>query len=154
VSKLNILDLYLEQEILMAQLYQRFESRYAAHKEFWLSLIAEEREHAGYIDHLRAQADRSRVSFDPGNIRVAGVQSVIAYLKRLIEEFDRHPFLFQKAIAICVDLERSILEQKVFSQFETDSPELGQLLEILRSGQTEHIKKVSDFHAKFKDKAS
>jgi hypothetical protein len=144
----NYMDLYLELEILMASLYERFEKRYAAHKDFWLSLIADEREHAGYIEHFKGLTAEQKMTFAEGKARIAALNSIVAYIKSLIEAFDRQPFMLQKALAVCMDLEKSVLERDVFKGFDTDSAEIRQVLDILREAQEAHVKKIQDLCAK------
>jgi len=151
VLSVKYIDLYLELEITMAMLYQRFEKRYADHKDFWISLIADEHEHAGYINFHDLNA-LNKVSFAEGKTRIAALQSILAYINSLIDEFDKQPFLFQKAISICLDLERSVIERDVFKRFDSDSTELRQLLDILRQAQEEHVHKIEKFNVMIQEK--
>jgi hypothetical protein len=153
VLSVKYIDLYLELEITMAKLYQRFEKRYAAHKDFWISLIADEHEHAGYIKHFHDLNALNKISFAEGKTRIAALQSILAYINSLIAEFDKQPFLFQKAISICLDLERSVIERDIFKRFDSDSTELRQLLDILRQAQEEHVHKIKKFNVMIQGKS-
>jgi hypothetical protein len=136
------LDLYLEMEILMASLYERFAKNHDAHADFWRSLVADEREHAGFIAHFQRLASEGKMSFAEGKTRVAALNSVIAYVKAVIDDFDRQPFIFRKAIGICLDLEKSVIERDVFKSFDSDSIELKQLLALLQESQIAHVKQI------------
>lgn len=139
------LDLYLELEIRMASLYERFQKRYPAHEEFWFSLVADEREHAGYIQQFNRLAAEQKMSFAEGKTRIAALNSILTYIQSTIDLFDRQPFVHQKALAICLDLEKSVIERDVFKGFDSDSPEMRQVLDILREAQEEHLKKIQSF---------
>ena len=146
-SSKSYFDLHLKMEILMAALYERFEKRYAAHKEFWSSMIADEREHAGYIEHFKQLAAEQKMTFAEGSARIAALNSILTYIQSVIDLFDRQPFMHQKALALCMDLEKSVLERDVFKRFDSDSTEIRQVLGILREAQEEHLKKIQNFNA-------
>lgn len=129
----------------MASLYERFEKRYPAHQGFWFSLVADEREHAGYIQQFKRLAAEQKMSFAEGKTRIAALNSILTYIQNTIDAFDRQPFMHQKALAICLDLEKSVLERDVFKGFDSDSPQIRQVLDILREAQEEHLKKIQDF---------
>jgi AAA+ ATPase superfamily predicted ATPase len=141
------LELYLQLEILMGTLYERFADRYAAHQEFWLSLVADEREHAGYIQQFSRLSAEQKMSFAEGKARIAALNSLLTYIQGVIDLFDRQPFMHQKALAICLDLEKSVLERDVFKGFDSDSAEIKQVLGILREAQEVHLKKIQHFTA-------
>ena len=146
----GFLELYLQLEILMATLYERFANHYAAHTEFWLSLVADEREHAGYIQQFKRLAAEQKMSFAEGKARIAALNSFLTYIRSVIDLFDRQPFMHQKAIAICMDIEKSVLERDVFKGFDSDSTEIRQVLDILREAQEVHLKKIQDFSAAYR----
>jgi hypothetical protein len=152
-SATSYLELYLKQELLMAELYQRFHNRYAAHKDFWESMIADEREHAGYLDQFRKLTAADAVTFSEGKLRLVALNSIVTYVQAVIDDFDHQPFPFRKALAVCLDLEKSVLEREVFNGFATDSAEFRQVLEILRGAQEAHLDKVKRFHAALQAKA-
>lgn len=141
----RILELYLEQELLIATLYARFSENYPAHKDFWDSMVSEEREHAAWIQHFLDGIEQNKVYFSEGKTRSYTINTSIAYIKRIIIEFDEKPFNSTKAACIAHDLERALLEKNVFKCFDGDSPEVIHILEILKGEQDHHIQKVDQF---------
>jgi len=144
-SSVDIVDRYMEMELLMASLYERFAQRYTSHGEFWQSMVSEEHEHAAWVQHFNKRLSSDSIRFYEGKTRISALDSSIAYLKKIIQEFDLSPPDRLKAVSISLDLERSLIERKVFQHFESDSPEVIKILGILKEGQEEHIKKIERF---------
>lgn len=141
----KIITLYIEQELLMASLYERFAKYYTEQEEFWASLVSEEYEHAAWIKHFQGGAAQDKIHFDEGNTRIAALNSVINYIKTLIDEFDKQPFDYKKAANISLDLEKSLIERNIFKHFESDSSEVIQFLGILCKQQEKHLEKIKQF---------
>ena len=144
---LDIIDRYLEQELLMASLYGSYAKFYTEHKNFWASLVDEELEHASWIKHFQNSLPLDKISFLEGKTRISALDSSIVYLKGIINEFDKNPLGQLKAVSICLDLERSLIERNVFKHFESDSSEVKKILGVLRDAQEEHVKKIEQFMA-------
>lgn len=142
---LNIIDHYLEQELLMASLYERFSKYYTAHKEFWASLVSEEHEHAAWIKHLHDGVIQGKIHFSEGKTRISTIDSIIAYITSRVVEFDKEPFELKKAASICLDVEKSLIERNVFKHFESDSVDVKKILSVLVEVQEKHIDKIKQF---------
>ena len=129
----------------MASLYERFAKFYPAHAEFWVSLVSEEHEHAAWIKHFQDGLDHGKLHFAEGNTRIAALDSIISYITALIDEFDRQPFDLKRAANICLDLEKSLIERKVFHHFGSDSTEVKRILDVLSEEQEKHLEKIRQF---------
>lgn len=151
--KKRLIELYIEQELLVASLYMRFSERYAVHKDFWIKMASEEREHAEWIKHLLDSVEMDKVFFSEGKTRTYTVSTSIAYIKGLISEFDKKAFEIPKAASIALDLERSLLEKNVFKCFDSDSSEVKRILEVLNYGQDDHIRIIDKFAADIREKS-
>jgi rubrerythrin len=153
----KIVELYREQELVIADLYERFAGRFPKYADFWTGLASEEREHAGWVEHLLHQTATDSVTFDEGKIRSLALTTSINYVQNLITSFDLAPFDLKKALSCTVDLEKSLIEKNVFDRFSGDSPEVSKLLSILAESQLVHIKaiekKVAEIRARFAETA-
>jgi rubrerythrin len=149
----KIIELFIEQELLIASLYMRFSERYVVHKKFWLKLAVEEREHAEWIKHLLDGVETDKIFFSEGKTRTYTVSSSITYIKGLISEFDKKAFDIPKAAHIALDLEKALLEKNVFKCFDSDSIEVKRILEVLNKGQDDHIRIMDKFSSDIREKA-
>jgi hypothetical protein len=143
----KIIELYLEQELLMAELYELFSKKYPFHHEFWESMVAEEREHASWIRHFFDSTLNGKIDFNEGKTRSNAISSSISYIREIITGFEKKPFTVVRAASISLDMERSLIERNVFKHFEGDSQEAVQLLDILSKAQDVHVKKTEQFAA-------
>lgn len=149
----KIIELYRDQELLIADLYGRFAERFPKYADFWGGLASEELEHAGWVAHLLNKVDTDAVQFDEGKTRSYTLTTSINHIKGLIFSFKQSPFDLKKALTYTLDLERSLIERQVFDRFAGDSPEVLELLTILGETQQSHLRKiearVTEIRAKF-----
>lgn len=138
----RILDLHLELELLMADLYELFADRFKGHSEFWLSLADEEKQHAIWLNKLLEGINVNKVNFDEGKTRTYTLISVINYLHSIKEEFTAKPFGIVRAVSLTRDFENSLLEKNVFLNFAGDSPLVKVILTKMMNSQRAHAKKM------------
>jgi len=143
----SLIELYIEQELAMARLYKAFAGHFQEQKSFWQKLVSEEYEHAAWIKHFRDSLGHREVFFSEGKTRAISLQSSISYIRSRIEEFEKTPFSLRRAVSISLDIEKSLLERDVIKHFDSDSPELRDIMDILVKAQDEHIKKVESYLA-------
>jgi rubrerythrin len=148
----KIIELFLEQELLMAELYLLFSKWYPFHHEFWESMVAEEREHASWVRHFLDSTLNGKISFNEGKTRSNAISSSISYIRGIIAGFEKKPLNVVRAASISLDMERSLIERNVFKHFEGDSQEAVQLLDILSEAQDAHVKKTEQFAAGIQEK--
>jgi hypothetical protein len=148
----KIIELFLEQELLMAELYELFSKMYPFHHEFWASMVAEEREHASWVRHFLDSTLNGKINFYEGKTRSNAISSCISYIREIIAGFEKNPFTIVRAASISLDMERALMERNVFKHFEGDSQEAVQLLDILSEAQDAHVKKTEQFAAGIQEK--
>lgn len=150
--KLAILELCLEKELLLAEIYRIFAERFPQHKLFWEGLAAEETEHAGWVRFLQQQSDKSQLTFDEGKVKTYTVKTFIDYLRSVLMEARLPRFTFDKALAFTLDAERALLERNVYAGFQSRSSKDQQLLKLLQQGIHEHVSKVEEYARKHQRK--
>lgn len=143
----KILQLYLELELHMADLYDLFAGDFPDHALFWVSMAAEEREHASWVQYFLDRAMQGNIHFVEGKVRTHTISTITTYLLDIISRHKKSPFDIVHAAAITSDLERSLIEKNVFTHFEGDSGEVSHILKILVEGQEVHVKKIEQFAA-------
>ena len=73
------------------------------------------------------------------------IQTSTVYVHSQIASALQHNLKLINALSIAVDIEQTMLENKFFQVFETDSIELKNVLQALEKATQEHLKKVKDF---------
>ena len=138
----KIIELYRDQELLIADLYRRFAARFPKHAPFWEELAGEELEHAGWVAHLLDRINKGVANFDEGKTRTYTLTTSINHIKGLIASCEQPPFDLKRALTYTLDLEKSLIEKNVFDRFAGDSPEVQKLLTILAETQQTHLRKI------------
>jgi hypothetical protein len=146
-SQQKLLQLYLDMELQMASIYEQFAGDFRHHRDTFLSLASEEREHASWIQYLQEQASQGKAHFVVGKLRTNTIETLNRYLREIISRHRKHPFDVVHAATIILDLERSLIEKNVFRSFGDDSDEVSRILEILVESQEAHLKKIEQFAA-------
>lgn len=150
----RILELHLELELLMADLYELFAGQFKEQSAFWLSLADEEKQHAAWLNKLQEGINANKVKFDEGKTRTYTLTSVIGYLRNIKEEFRTRPFGIVRAVILIRDFENSLLEKNVFLCFAGDSPLVKEILTKMATAQRTHTKKMVEGAAKILKESS
>lgn len=141
--QLKIIRLYMEQELALATLYEKFSRAYPEYGDYWLTMAKDEREHAGWVKLLGEQTERGKVIFGEGKARTYTVASFISYVKGILTRLDRENFTMVTAVAIASDIEASLLERNVFTLFRGESAEAARIIGTLQEGQKSHAAKLA-----------
>ena len=143
--KLAIIELCLEKELLLAEIYRIFAARFSKHRLFWEALAADETEHAGWVRFLREKADKSQLRYDEGKIKTYTVKTFIDYLKGVLQEAKQPSFSSERALSFTLDVERALLERNVYGGFQSRSDQDLQLLQLLQQGLRDHVNKAEAY---------
>ncbi len=138
----RILGLMIELEFKLAELYAILSEQFSAHQEFWSSLSAEELEHASWLEYLLKKAGDGSLVFHEEATKTYTVQSFLSYLTGVIEKANRRDLSLAQALSLSLDIERSMLEKKVFERFQTNSLELKNVLKTLKDETERHANTI------------
>jgi hypothetical protein len=141
----KLIQLYKDQELLMASLYEKLANSFPAYGPQFMALAGEEREHAGWIDHLKHCIDNGSATFIEGKARTYTISSMIKYIQGIIDSVDRNAIDLTKAVSLVLDTEKSFIERQVFERFTGDSSEVNRILKILEDTQKEHLERIALF---------
>jgi len=128
---LSVLGLLIKHEELIAELYDQFARRYAGHRALWSGLADEEREHANWIRRLYLLAQRGEVRIVEERFNVQALRTSLHYMKVLLEHA-RQGISAERALAVGVQIESSMAEDRRFEVFASNDAEGQRLLEQLR----------------------
>lgn len=143
--KAAMIELCLEQELLLAEIYRSYAARFPQHRPFWEELVAEELEHAGWVRFLQQQAEKSSLTFEEGKTKTYTLKAFIEHLRKTLADARRPDLTCGRALAATLDLERALLERNVYSYFRSGSQKDQQLLQLLQQGVRNHLGKVEAY---------
>ena len=119
----KIVDLLIQSELTLAELYLFLSKRYSEQADFWLSLQGEELKHAQWVEYLKERVMEGTALFYEDRTRPVAIQSFIDHVN---------------------GIEASLLEQKVFRHFDGDDLELMRTLQRLSEDTARHLQIVRD----------
>ncbi len=140
----KILDLYKEQELLMASIYQKLALIFPEHSDKYTELVGEEMQHAGWIEELQNACIAGNARFAEGKTRSYTIKSMINYLKKFYTRIQTEQLSEKKAATIVADFENALIERNVFKHFEGDSEQVQKTLNLLQATQELHKLKAEN----------
>jgi rubrerythrin len=126
----------------IAQLYEKYADAFPALNGFWDSLRAEELQHASWLRNLAQKTGKGQVFIDEKRFNTAAIQTFTDYLHQELSRISKQQIPIIEAISIAYYIEQSLIENKFFEIFKTDSAELRQTLSKLRDDTISHFNKV------------
>lgn len=139
----RILDLFKEQELLMASLYQRLVTLFPAHADSYTAFVAEEMEHAGWIEQLHSACLSGKARFTEGKTRSYTVSGMISYMQKFLKELEAGQLTELQAVTAMAGFENALIERNVFQRFSGDSPDVEKVLSALEYAQKIHTGSIS-----------
>jgi rubrerythrin len=139
--QIRTLMLLYELEKSLSGMYEVFSHEYPAHNNLWNRLISEEQKHAEAVRKLYGLTYQGKVLFEEGTIKNAGVQSIIDYIKNVSDSARNRKYTDRQAISLSLDIEKSLIEKKLFDHFKVSS-ELADVLSTLQEGSEGHASLV------------
>ena len=139
-KNIELIEMLSRNEENIAALYKKYADRFTDYKGFWNSLSAEELKHA---DKLRSLIKTSGSElFVKGRFNVAAIQN---FSKHIMSEADLvkvNKSTLINGLSIAMSLEQSLIEQKYFEVYESDSAEIKQVLLNLAEDTRRHLDTV------------
>ncbi len=143
--QLKIIDLFIEQELLVAKIYKLFSGMFPNDHLFWDEISADEVLHAGWLEQLRESTIKGTVRFHEADTRLYTINNFIGYLKKTYSKAKIGKITRDKALSISLDMEKSLLEKNVFDSFSGDSAEVKRTMSMLSGATAEHRHRVEEY---------
>ena len=139
----KILELMKELELLMAAVYQRLAYFYPQHAAEYQMLVAEEMEHAGWIEQLQAACQADKARFAEGKTRTYTINGMISYIQEFQKKLETGTLSQLQAMTAVTDFENALIERNVFQRFTGDTAEVEKVLGLLEATQKKHVGRIS-----------
>jgi rubrerythrin len=118
---LGILDLLIEHELVIKQLYDVFAKHLPDHHHFWHNIATEEQSHADRLGLLHATPSLSGWLASENRLKAEAIKSSISYVDGQTEKARQEHFPQLQALALARDIEGALLE-RVFSRVSDSVP--------------------------------
>lgn len=147
----KIISLMIRQENLLAALYQRFAEKFPEYKEFWNHLAIDEKKHAGWLEQLRAGAQKKVVLFSESRVKTYTMETLVQGVEEKLNRAELDGFNARQALACTIDLERSLIEKNVFSHFEGMTPKASSVMKFLAQETKGHQELARKLYTQYRE---
>ena len=141
-KRVNILQMLAANEEAVGKLYETYANKIPEHEEFWFGLAMEEADHANWLLDLITKVNKGSASVYESLFKTEDIQDFHNYLTEQLDRAKQERISFVEALAIALNIEKSLIERKYFQIFEGGSEEYWHVLEYLASATENHIKVI------------
>lgn len=134
----KLLNLLMEYERSIHELYSVYAVRLPGHEAFWKKLSEEELLHARSVEVIAKAAERGTIVVNRDAFKIPAVQSALNFLKNEIKEAATAPLSQLSALAIAVSIEQSIIDHKFYALLPQDHPKTKRIFEALHDEAVRH----------------
>ncbi len=150
-EQLESLEMLLENERVISELYMSLGERCAMHRSFWVKFAAQERQHYEWINLLISKVKEGVVFFDEKRFPLQAMVTFQEYVLSLQKKVQKEDIPCAGIFYMALDLENALLEKEFFKVFEPDTTELKQLLRRLEMATKEHRDRIRDARNKMQE---
>ncbi len=135
----DVLQLLVQHEVAIKQLYEAFAATFAHRREFWQGLAADEQRHADSLGTLRLAAATKQLL---ERIRPQAIKSSIAYVESQAIKARARLLTLLQALALARDFETALLEKQFAVLIGAASKEVGAVITGLVAETEQHRKAI------------
>jgi len=143
----ELIALLKKNELAIAALYEALASLLPGHQKAWMAFAEEEHLHAKWIDTLHTHLTNEAVSFDQVKFTVQSVHAAIAFIEGQTATLSSHPIDLRQALAIAINIEKSLLESAFFRVFKISGAKATAIQSRLEEATKSHFKRLADWRA-------
>jgi hypothetical protein len=136
----NLILLMSENEMTLSRLYKIYAVKFPEAEKIWNEIALEEVEHASWIKKLYDETQDGSLIFDPARFKAEAIENFSNYVGEETERaISLQTIKLQEALGIALDIEKSLIEHKIFDAFASDSVTLKQVLHLLTESTNRHV---------------
>jgi rubrerythrin len=145
----KIILLLNRQELMIAEIYRFFAGLFPETREFWTDLCREELEHAEWVEYLYKKTQTDSVVFREEKLKSYTVETFVKYLEGHLAKVKEKAPTLEAAFSLALNIEKSLLVQKVFDHFQSSDKEIDVLLKNLQDRMRDHRKHIEQQAARY-----
>ncbi|NTV48474.1 MAG: hypothetical protein HGB32_09965 [Geobacteraceae bacterium] len=138
-----ILELLKQQELLMASIYQKLAILFPDNADSYHTFLAEEMEHAGWIEQLHKACLSGKARFSEGKTRSYTISNMINYVQEFYKRLEVGQLTELQAVTAVASFENALIERNVFQRFSGDTTEVKNVLSLLDDNQKKHTQRIA-----------
>ncbi len=115
------LQLLIEHELALKQLYEVFAVAFPARRDLWLGIAGDEQDHADWLGALRSKDAPGKQAWFDQRFKPQAIRSSIRYVEQQATKARESRLTQREALSIARDLENALIE-KQFSRMSESLP--------------------------------
>jgi len=138
----HLIELLAGHETAISDLYEYCAGAFPKHRDFWLSLVHDERTHAEWIRHLNDHVEQGVVFLNEERFNPAVVRESIGHIRAVIKNAAATIPSHARALVVALEVEQTMIERRFFEVFDSPNPELKHIIDTIIIGTHAHINEI------------
>lgn len=131
-------------EKTIGELYERYGNCHPDMADFWRNLATEEQTHGDLLEQVRADLKEGELMRGLGHFKEQTIQDRIRFVREKITEAQQEPPSKERAVAIALSIESSIIDSRFFEFAKSNGSEFQKAAHQLIHDTREHVKLVQE----------
>lgn len=145
---LEIVNMLIEYELLLAKLYGACSEHFPEITEFWKGLVREETGHADTLRDVLSQVDGREVSLNQKRFNIRPLEISMDHVREIIERVTDDDIDLIGILSLALDIEQSTIESKFYEVFAGRSREFNDKMKMVRDESRRHAIKIREMKQK------
>ncbi len=148
------IQLFVQQEQLLAELYSSFSIKFVKYKLFWNDLARQKTQHAKLIKNLYTASGTNFRLFDEKRINTKILEPSIIAIGKINKKAKAKDFDMMDALANCFAYERTLLEREIYSRVNGLTGQSIQLMQFLTQETKRNLIRIQQLRRAVKAESS
>lgn len=136
------IEMLVEHEETIGRLYETYAVRFPESRTLWSQLASEEKDHAKMIRDLIEERKLGHVYFDSVRFNPEAIETSVKYVVQETVRAKTGDIELTNAFAIALNIEKSIIDNKVFDTFKGYTKKTRELIEYLARSVITHYQLI------------
>lgn len=138
----KLLESFIKNERLLAELYKIYAEKFPKFKDFWSNLVSDEINHAHMIEGFYSEVKKGNILFSSERFREEPIEGIIVHVQKKKVEAFKKSITIKGALSVAFEIENGMIEEKCFDVFWETSKELKDVFSKIKKETIEHRNKV------------
>ena len=136
-----VIELLIENEQLVCELYRQFAKKFPEQKDFWESIAADETKHVAFLKDTLSR----NLTFNEKTMSRSHVKNMISHIETLLVKAAKSSGFSQlDAVNEALNIENSMVEMKFFEPFRKQDGTMDEHISIVEKDTIKHYSRLKD----------
>lgn len=136
-----VIELLIENEQLVCELYKQFAKKFPENKDFWESIASDETKHIAF---LKDTLNR-KITFNERSMSRNHIKNMISHIETLLVKVGKgREFSQSDAVNEALNIENSMVEMKFFEPFRKQDGTIDSQISVVESDTRKHYDRLKE----------